>query len=203
MSLRGVSNRTRSNGFVNKSANFYSVSVLQPYATILVTLTYKVKTALQRVSADYETGFFASFTALALSTYNVGTSLPFPLSFPSRIFSQNSSLAPSLAAINSVSVDNVTDRCSWLDHAIALPAYPATAPLFDRLVLTSSAKSASPNASNTPLLLPAPYSKPQLLVPRKYLRIRSTSVQSASVGRSIVRAARDTANAVWTCSLGT
>jgi len=151
MSLHRVSNRTQSNGFINKSVNFYSVNVLHPYANILVTLMYKVKTALHGALTYYETGFFASFTALALSTCNVGTSLPFPLSSPSRHFSQSSSLAPSLAVINSASVNNVTDCCSWLDHAVALPAYTATTPLVDHLVLMSSAKLASPNASNTPL----------------------------------------------------
>jgi len=70
-------------------------------------------------------------------------------------------LAPSLAAMNAASVvDSATDHCSWLDHAIAVPAYTATMPLIDRLVLMSPAKWASLNARNTPLLLPAPYSKP-------------------------------------------
>jgi len=46
-------------------------------------------------------------------------------------------MAPSLAAINSASVvDSATDHRSWLDHATALPAYTATMPLIDRLVLT-------------------------------------------------------------------
>ena len=102
-----------------------------------------------------------SFTVLVFSTYNVGTSLHFPPSSPSRHFNQSSFLAPSLGAINSASVvDNATDRCSWLDHAIALPAYTANAPLVDGLVLTSPARSGLLNASNTPLLLPAQYSEP-------------------------------------------
>jgi len=67
----------------------------------------------------------------------LGTSLSFPQSSPSRRFNQSSSMAPSLAAINSASVvDSATDHRSWLDHATALPAYTATMPLIDRLVLT-------------------------------------------------------------------
>jgi len=66
-------------------------------------------------------------------------------SSPRRRSSQNSSLAPSLAATNSLSViDNGNERCSWLDHGIAHPAYATTTPLFERLVLTSL------NASNVP-----------------------------------------------------
>jgi len=69
-------------------------------------------TAPQHASTAYGIGFSWGFTALALSTYNV-TSLPFPLSSPSRRSSQSSSLVPSLAVINSASVvDNSTDHCS-------------------------------------------------------------------------------------------
>jgi len=68
MSLCRVSNRTQSHGFVNKSANFYSVNVLRLYATILVTLAYKVKTAFQHASTDYETGFREFHCACVVNT---------------------------------------------------------------------------------------------------------------------------------------
>ena len=81
-------------------------------------------TALRRSSTAYYTPpFSAIFTALALSTNNVGTSPHFPPGSPSRRFSQNCSLTPSMAAINSASItENATDRCSSLGHAMALPA---------------------------------------------------------------------------------
>jgi len=48
-----------------------------------------------------------------------------------------------------------------------LPAYTVTTPLVYRHVLTSPAKSASANAFNPLLRLPASYTKPKLLVRRR------------------------------------
>jgi len=118
MSLSRVSNHTQSNGFVNKSADLHRQCV-PPLCAYPGNTHVQSNTALQRALTAYETGFFASFTALALSTYNVGTSLPFPPSSPGYILAKQL-FEPSLAAINSASVDNATDRCGSLVHAIAL-----------------------------------------------------------------------------------